>query len=53
MGTGKNTFGTHVIHLPKLDDKYTSITKAERGHGEHRLRMVRVMPLGSHQDWRE
>lgn len=39
-------FGTHVIHLPKLDGKCTSITKAGIGHGEHKLRMVRVTSLG-------
>lgn len=46
MGTGRNMVGTHVIHLPKFDDKRTSITKAGIGHGEHKLRMVRVMSLG-------
>lgn len=27
-------FGTHVIHSPKLDGKWTSTTQAGRGHGE-------------------
>lgn len=46
MGTGRNVFGTHVIHLPKLNGKCTSITTAGIGHGEHKLGMFRVMSLG-------
>lgn len=45
MGIGRNMFGTHLIHLPKLNGKCTSITITGIGHGEHKLRMVRVLLL--------
>lgn len=46
MGTGRNMSGTHVIHLPKLDRKWTSTSKAGRRQNNHRLRMARIIPPG-------